>query len=596
MSSTSSSAEQGPEKRSATEVLASRYRRLFVLPSAPVLLLYSAIASFFLSIASRGTGGITSFLPALVVFALSVSAVSSALLLVDRKTIATFRRTNAVLLAGEILWLFCAACGIVYSRLGGSTYALSNALLFGAFVCAGLEFLAINGAFTGKTALALGLAVIHPASTLTILRFAELSRRLDPITFLTGTFAFSTIAAFTFLLKRRKTSLGYSALSLFQAFMKTWTSGQPSDLETIISDHADDVQITTKVLRFQTGAGDTFIVLPGVHPGPFHPVGSYDLPGVLSGAFKGLGPVMTLHRPGGHERNLATREETTRYAAQTSEFARRVSPSAEPAAMKGPIRAQIGKASVNSTAFSRDLLLTVSFAPLGSDDLSASAEEELSGPASAAGFDVSIVDAHNSLDHQQESLDTDEPGWSRLFDQTKQAEAMPFKVGYSHSSELGFEAREDLTENGVGLLMVETSRGKFVLIIADANNAIPSLRTEVAEALRSSDYELIELCTSDSHNLAARGLTVPRGYKALGEATAPESILKLVVGLAKLAEERLAPSRYGSGQLTSNSKVFGSKALEEFAGITQSSSKLGRAYLRFATVSVAALLLLSLLL
>ncbi len=596
MSSTSSSAEQAPPNRSATEVLASRYKHLFILPSAPVLLLYSGIASLFLSLASRGSSGIVSFVPALVVFALSVSAVSSALLLADRKTIATFRRTNAVLLAGEILWLFCAACGIVYSLLGGSPYAVSNAMLFGAFLCAGLEFLVINGAFTGRTSLALGLSAIHPASTLAILRLTELSRRLDPLAVLFGASAFAVTAAFTFLLKKRKTSRGYTALTLFHVFMKTWTGGEASDLEAVISDHSEEVQVTTKVLRFQTRAGDAFIVLPGVHPGPFHPIGSYDLPGVLSRAFKGFSPVMTLHRPGGHERNLATRDETARYATETREFAQNVPLSAGTASMSGPVHSRIGRANVCSAAFSRDLLLTVSFAPLGSDDLSAAVEDELSGPASAVGFEATVVDAHNSLDHQQESLDAGEPAWRLLFDQVKLAEATPFKVGYSHSNELGFTAHGDLTENGIGLIMFETSRGKSVLVLADANNAVPNLRADAAAALESSGYDLMEFCTSDSHNLAARGLTVSRGYKALGEATPSGSIVKLVVDIAKLAEGRLAPSRYGSGLLTSTVKVFGSKALEEFAGITQSSSKLGRAYFRFATVSVAVLLLLSLLL
>ncbi len=527
---------------------------------------------------------------------LSVSAVSSALLLLDRKTVATFRRVDAVLLAGGILWFLCAACGVTYSWLSGSPHAVNNTILFGAFLCAGLEFLVISGTFTGRTLVALGLAAIHPASTLVILRFYELSHQLDVLALLLGVSAFAVIAAFISLLKMRKTSRGYSALTLFQAFMKTWANGDATELEPIISAHSEDAQVTTKVLRFQTQAGDTFIVLPGVHPGPFHPVGSYDLPGVLSRAFKGLGPVMTLHRPGGHEMNLATGAETARYAVEASDFARGIQASDGEALVRGPLHARVGKANVSSTAFSRDLLLTVSFAPLGSDDLNTGVEDDLSGPASAEGFEASVVDAHNSIDDQQESPDTADAGWGQLLARTRLAKVSPFKVGYSHSSEFGLAARSDLTENGIGLLMLQTDFGKSALVLADANNAVPTLSVEAARALEASGYGLIEFCTSDSHNLAARGLTVSRGYKALGEATPVQSISKVVVEMAELAEKRLAPGRYGSGQLTSRVRVFGPKALEEFAGVTQSSSRLGRAYLRFAAVSVAALLLLSLLL
>lgn len=596
MSSTHSSAEQESPRRSATEVLASRYRHLFVLPSTSTLLLYAAVASFVLAFASRGINGAVPFLLAFFVFILSAVAISSALLLTDRKTIADFRRTSAALLAGEVLWIAFVACGVVYTWLTGSPDALSNAFLFGAFASSGFEFLVFDGVFTERAWLAVILAAIYPSTALVILRFAESSLRFDLLPVLFGALAYVTIAAFALLLAGRRTSGGYSVLSLFRAFMKTWVVGEASDLEGMIADHSEQAQVATKVIRFHSQTGDVFLVLPGVHPGPFHPVGSFDLPGVISRAFKGQGAVMTFHRPGGHERNLATREETQRYAAETCEFARAISPSSMKASMRGPIHVHIGKANVGAVVFSTDMILTVSFAPLGSDDLKGEVEAELSGSASAAGLDAAVIDAHNSILDQQESVDSADPGWRGLFEKMKLAEASSFRVGYAHSVEFGFGAREDLTEVGIGLIMFETSRGKSVLVLADANNAVPSLRAEVADALSSQGYELIEFCTSDSHNLAARGLTVSRGYKALGEATPGASLVKVVTDLAKLAETRLSQSDYGSGLFTSTVKVFGAKALEEFATITQSASQLAKAYLKIAAISVAALFVLSLIL
>jgi putative membrane protein len=596
LSSTSSSVEQEPPRRSATETLASRYRHLFVLPSTLTLLFYSAVASFLLGFASKGTNGVASSLLTFFIFILSAAVISNALLLADRRSIADFRRICGVLLAGDVLWIIFVACGVVFAWLTGSAGAFSNVFLFGAFVSAGLEFLVIDGVFTERSWLAVTLAAIHPAVTLVILRFAELSLGFDPLPIFFGVLAYAIVATFIILLKRRKTSEGHSALGLFRAFMKTWVGGEAADLERIIASHSEETQVTTKVVRFQTKAGDVFLVLPGVHPGPFYPVGSYDLPGVISKTFKGQGTVMTFHRPGGHERNLATREETDRYAEETSRFAQTISLSAVEASVRGPIQTRIGNANVSATAFFADMILTVSFAPLGSDDLNAGIETELSGPASAAGFEATAIDAHNSLEDHQESVDSADPGWIQLFERMKLAEAMPFRVGYAHSNEFGFGAREDLTENGIGLIMFETAHSKSVLVLADANNAIPSLRAEIAKALSPLGYELIEFCTSDSHNLAARGLTVSRGYRALGEATPVESLVKLVVDIAKLAETRLSQSSYGSGLFTSTVKVFGAKALEEFAVITQSSSALARRYFRFAAVSVAILLILSLVL
>ena len=592
MSSTSST-ERNPKTPSATEILASRYRHLFALPSYQALLVYGGIASLALTVLSRWTSGLITFISVFAVFALSAATISSALLLTDRKTIATFRRVQALLLAGDLLWFLVAGIGAALALSASASYPLTNAILFGAFVCTGLEFLIIQGAFEKNPLVSLGLAVIHPTSTLLILRLPELEAHFDAVAALSGVIVLAVMAAFPLLLRQRKTSLGYDALSLFQAFMKTWAEGNTDDLEKVIANHSEEVEVTTKVLRFTTKAGSAYLVLPGVHPGPFHPVGSYDLPGVVSRSFDRLGPVMTLHRPGGHERNLATRAETAKYAASVSELARRISPREE-GVLRGPEHAKVGKATVSSSAFGDDLLTTISFAPLGSDDIDTKVESELAGLASGFGFDLSIVDAHNSIDPNLVSPMSGDAGWYRLFEATKNARPEEFETGYAHSNEVGFVGQGDITENGVALLLIRKGDVKSVLVLADANNSVPALRAAVEDALGASGYGLIEFCTSDSHSLAARGLTVERGYEALGEATSLQSVADLVVKLAKLAEAKLAPTQYGSAKMASRVRVFGSRALDEFATITQASSRFSRRYFRAAVAVVAALLFVSL--
>ena len=518
------------------------------------------------------------------------------MLLIDQTTIANFRRTSAVLLAGSVLWLICATCGVVYASLTGSPLAVTNSFVFGAFLCGGFEFLVISGAFTQNNSLSLVLAAVHPVPTLLILRLSDLNSHSDPLTFVLGAGAFAVLGSFTLLLRRRRTSKGFSAIRLFQAFMKTWAGGAPADLEGMIAEHSEGVELTTKVMRFKGQDIDAFIVLPGAHPGPFHPVGSYNLPGVVSKAFQGLGPTLTLHRPGGHERNIATGSDTVEYVGQLRSFAEKIEVTKRGSHMKGPFHVRIGKATIGAAAFSEDLLLTITFSPLGSDDIDASVETKLQGLARSAGFDASVVDAHNSLDHQQISSEVEESPWNDLLRQAGAAPPKPFRMAYSHSGEVKFNGGEDITENGMSLIMLETEGMKHVLLLADANNAVPALREQTANALKSGGYHLMELCTSDSHDLAAMGLTVSRGYRALGEATPPELITKAVVEMAKLAEARLSPCLYGSGKFTSKTRVFGAQALEEFAGITQASSKLGKTYFRLVAVSVPLLLLLSLLL
>ncbi|HUK80665.1 MAG TPA: DUF2070 family protein [Nitrososphaerales archaeon] len=592
MSSTSST-DQSPQNRSPTEILASRYRHLFVLPSAPLLLLYAGVSSLLFTIISNGVAGLASFIPLLLVFVLSGSAISSALRISDKGTIATFRRTLALILAGEIVWIIFAALGLACAWLSKSPYPLTNAILFGAFACSGFEFLVINGAFARSAPFALALAALHPTATVLIARLPELVEHFDPVATTCGILVLAVFVGFPSLLRERKTSLGHDALSLFQAFMKTWTAGDSLDLERIIADHSEEVEVTTKVLRFDTKSKHISLVLPGVHPGPFFPIGSYDLPGVVSNDFKDLGPVMTLHRPGGHERNLATRAETAKYALTVVELAKSIIPKNEWALCSGPVHSQVGKATISASAFNDDMLLTISFAPLGSDDLDTRIETELSNIASQSGFRLSVVDAHNSIDQHPLSPALEDPGWRRTFETVSNTKSQQYSVAYAHSSELGFKGRGDLTENGIGLLMLQVGGAKSVLVLADANNSIPALRSDVEKELGGAGYDLIEFCTSDSHNLAARGLTVERGYEALGEATPAPLIVDAIGRMAKLAEARLAPAEYGSAQMASKVRIFGSKALEEFAAITQASSKFSSTYFKWSIIAIAGLFLLS---
>ncbi|MDG6983005.1 MAG: DUF2070 family protein [Nitrososphaerota archaeon] len=590
MSSTSS---RDQSNTSATESLARRYRHLFVLPSASRLLIYGGLAALAIALVSRGTAGLPSFILAYAVFVLASTAIASALRIADGRTIANVRRVSALLLGGEILWLVFGAIGVAYARFVGSSAPVTNALVFGAFICAGFEFLIIYGAFTKNSILSLALSALFPAVVLYLIRYDEIASRPDFIPFLSGAAAFAVIAAFPHFLRRGRTSRGYDSLTLFQAFMKTWTAGYADELETIIADHSEKATVATKVFRFRSASGDIFLVLPGVHPGPFHPVGSYDLPGVVARELKDMGPVLTMHKPGGHEHNLATRADTLEYAGEVKRLAKSITSKPGSALLKGPLSAQIGKAKAGAVSFSNDAILTVSFAPLGSDDLDTKVETDLARTAAEAGLDLSVVDAHNSIDHVLETPVTDDPGWMALFAELKAAPTRQFDVAYAHSSELGFKGGRDITENGIGMLMIRSGEVKSVLILADANNSVPSLRDEVTRALASAGYELLELCTSDSHNLAARGATVERGYEALGEATPTASIADLAVNLAKMAEPRLSRADLGVAHSKAEVRVFGSKALNEFAVMTQDSSAFARRYLRFASTAVGVLFLLS---
>ena len=200
-----------------------------------------------------------------------------------------------------------------------------------------------------------------------------------------------------------------------------------------------------------------------------------------------------------------------------------------------------------------------------------------------------MVDAHNSLGLTTELANHGGPEWLHLIQQIKPTSPEGFRIGFAHSKETGMQPAGDLTENGIALIVFEVNNLKWVLALADANNAVPGMREAVSTALDSAGFRLLEFCTSDSHDLSARGLTVNRGYKALGEATPTWSIAKATVGLAKVAESRLAGCTYASGTFRSEARLFGASALKEFAAITRTSSTFAK---RYALLAVPCLIVL----
>jgi putative membrane protein len=575
-----------------------------VLPSGATLLVYTGVLSLLLALAA-GAGALNlavlaALAASLLVVIIASAAIPLTAMLVEKDTVATFRRATALVFAGDVVWLFCLVCGLAASWLmGNSGRSIADALVFGAFVSAGLEFIIVNGVFVKSTWISLLLAALHPLLTAASFVLSGAVGSFSLFVVVPGAICAAILVLFPVTLRfSKKTGRDFDSVSLFRAFMKTWVGGKAADLERIIAGHAEEAEVSTKIMRFQReGGGDIFLVLPGVHPGPFYPIGSYNLPGLMFERFADSGPVMTLHRPGGHERNLATTSDTQKYVSEIYQRARSVRPAATPAEIRGPVVSKVGEATVSSALIAKDALLTISFAPLGSEDIETEAESLLASLGLPFGLDVSVVDAHNSIDPQERMVDTqNSAAWSDIFSRLKNARAEQLRVGYANSRELGLGGSRDITTAGIGLVLLESGGRKWALVLADSNNAVPPLREAAATALEAAGYELFEFCTTDSHDLAARGLTVRRGYHALGESTPVGDISNTVVRLAKMAESRLAACRYGSDTLAVKVSIFGAKSLEEFDSVTRSSVAFAKRYALFAVAATLVLLVSSLLL
>ena len=215
-----------------------------------------------------------------------------------------------------LIWIIPLTLGVAVSSVTG-VHAGTNEFIFGVFLVWGFESIVINGAFVRNTLMALVLAAIHPLSILMIVLSAGGYLYLYPA--LTGVLALILMVVFLLRLESLKTKHGVPALQVLQAFLKTWVVQEPDDLERYFSNYARSESVVTDVVLAESGEKRIVFVLPGVHPGPFFPVGSYNLSELIRRALqvKGVAPIV-LHGTGGHERNTPTNKLAAAYATEIS--------------------------------------------------------------------------------------------------------------------------------------------------------------------------------------------------------------------------------------------------------------------------------------
>src|SRR3989454_5154236 len=189
---------------------------------------------------------------------------------------------------------------------------------------------------------------------------------------------------------------------------------------------------------------------------------------------------LTMHRPGGHEKNLPTRDECIRYASETATLAAGIQTKNQPADMRGPVLAKIDDFSAACIALGNQALVIVSSSPLSSDDITYSVEGTLASVAKEFGFEVSIVDAHNSIGSKKVKFEiTSDRPWRDLIERLRREEEHQFRVGFAHSSEAEFSQGPDICVAGVGVFTFEVEKTKWVLVLVDSNNASPGSKEEV---------------------------------------------------------------------------------------------------------------------
>jgi putative membrane protein len=361
---------------------------------------------------------------------------------------------------------------------------------------------------------------------------------------------------------------------VLQAYVAAWTRNDPSEMETLMEERSQPTKVSTFQILFKTKNNECRLVVPDVHPGPFHPIGGSNIPYLI---YKNLNySAMVMHSVSDHSLNLPSKSQVDAYLSSLTKSS---------IIHKGfdctkPVTVQVNKARAVGLLFGKTAVLILSLSPHGMEDVPLYVKSELEQYGKNRGFEkILIVDSHNAMGEEilkQDSDDLLKAAKSNL-DTLITKEAYPLEIGYANSENLKIQA-DDLGPGKVGVMCLKINNEKFFLGWADSNNMRNGLREEIVASLSKSGYNLLDICTSDSH-YKAREARNKYGYFYFGSLSESQEVASWYLNLVKKAEQNLSPAMFETLQQETDVKVMGPKQLENYSKSLDRAMKITQGFL-----------------
>ena len=566
-------------EQDSTRNIARRYGYLFRLPPTYVSLLLASLPLLGVELITRSSE--KESVPVVLLFAVLsegalILTVEIDLFYLRRKRgLAIFRRLATISILSNLLWFALGLVGQIIFWATGNPSKILPLIVLGAFFAIAFRAIILGSVFFQKPIQGLPLAVIQPAILFLTAAFSTTLVRTPSmdtwLAILGGITAVAAIEIYLGLLN--KPVKGIRALPLLQAFLDAWTAGNPADLEHYFQLSSVERHVTSEMVRlfYPTGSKHhpgALLVVPGIHPGPFSPVGSSNLPGDLYSKLRNANTIPVIfHSISDHDLNLPSKEEVRKYAEslgdpRTVDKGRTIS---------SPAVETEGKSTASGFALGKTLLITLTLAPHGMEDLPEVVRSKIEEESSKAGFaECLVADSHNSLGLKPDEIETQNliRASTRVIQKLEKAEQPPLNFGFAHSSEIAsLKHPPDVGPAGVSLLLLQGRNSPFCLVVVDANNSKLGFREEVMQKFSDkTSQSILEICTSDTHVTAAKAQN-EKGYLALGDVTTPEQFTAILEALLEKARSRIAPGNYEASEASSSVRTIGNKAWDNFSGL-----------------------------
>ena len=349
-----------------------------------------------------------------------------------------------------------------------------------------------------------------------------------------------------------------------------------TEAEEIIEQRSYKTKVSTSQIRLRSSNGDTEfrMVLPEIHPGPYHPVGGSNIPYLI---YKNLGSsAMIMHSISDHSLNLPSKNEVENYLKNLDKSIVKE----EGLICTEPVTVQINKARVTGLLFGNNPLLFLSLSPHGMEDIPNYMKKEIEQYAKNRNYiRILIVDCHNAMGAEISKEDGEDmlKAAKSCLDSLMTKDSYPIEFGYANSDSMDVWT-EDLGMGGLGIVCLKINDKKFFLGWADANNMENGVREKIVENFTKNGYQLLEICTSDTHYAPVKARN-RNGYYQLGLITGAEKISKWFLEIANNAESKTTSAKFEILENETDVKIMGEGIYEDYSRALDNSLKITKGFM-----------------
>ncbi len=349
-----------------------------------------------------------------------------------------------------------------------------------------------------------------------------------------------------------------------------------TEAEEIMEQRSSETKVATSQIKLSSpnGKSEFRMVLPEIHPGPYHPVGGSNIPYLI---YKNLdSSAMVMHSISDHALNLPSKNEVENYLKNLENSQVKE----EGLQCTEPVTVQINKARVIGLLFGNNPLLFLSLSPHGMEDIPSYMKTEIEQYAKNRNYNrTMIVDCHNAMGEEISKEDGEDmlKAAKSCLDTLIKKESFPIEFGYGNSDEMDVWT-EDLGMGGLGIMCLKINDKKFFLGWADANNMENGVREKIVENFAKKDLQLLEICTSDTHFAPVKARN-RNGYYQLGLITSADKLSKWFLEIAKKVEDNTTSAKFEILENETSVKVMGQGIYEDYSKALDNSLKITKGFL-----------------